>query len=222
MKGCNPRFCGLPFRWLPSARLVVCLLLMAIEVRAADAERLLPVCSACHSGNGIPPGAEIPIIAGQPFTVIEDALMLFAAGQRPCTVMCGVASALSVHEMEALAEYFEQQPFVPADQEYDPTWASVGAQVHRIRGCDTCHSQGGRDGQGMAPILAGQRTPYLRDALNQIQAGKRRGPKVMNQAVQALSNNEIEALLHFYARDQEKRDCDSQRTGSEKSCVRDG
>lgn len=215
MRICKLRFCVRALCWLLSA-LVALFPLMVIEVWAADAESLLPVCSACHGGNGIPPGAEIPIIAGQPFTMIEDALMLFADGQRPCTVMCGVASALSPREKEALAEYFEQQPFVPADQEYDPALASMGEQVHTAQGCETCHSRGGRDGHGIAPILAGQHTPYLRDALLQIQAGKRRGPKVMNQAVQALSNGEIEALLNFYARNQEKPDCHQQGTASEK------
>lgn len=221
MQTCKLRFCLRPFRGLLSA-LVVPFLLVVIEAWAADAETLLPLCAACHGGNGIPPGAEIPIIAGQPFTVIEDALMLFADGKRPCTVMCGVASALSPHEMEALAEYLEQQPFVPADQTYDPALASKGEQVHTARGCETCHSRGGRDGQGMAPVLAGQHTPYLRDALRQIQAGRRRGPKVMNQAVQSLSNDEIEALLNFYARDQEKPCGHQQRTVPEKPCPRNG
>lgn len=160
----------------------------------------MQTCSACHNGNGTTLSSDIPIIAGQPFSVIEDALILFAGGQRPCTAMCAIAAALSPLEQEALANYLEQQTFIPAAQEFEPALAALGAELHLTNGCETCHSQGGRNGNGMAPILAGQWTPYLRNALDQIKAGKRRGPKVMNQAVQSLSNDESEALLNFYAR----------------------
>lgn len=169
--------------------------------QAAEVKTLMRTCSACHGGNGTTPSSDIPIIAGQPFSVIEDALILFAGGQRPCTAMCAIAAALSPLEKETLANYLEQQNFTPAAQEFQPSLAALGAKLHLNNGCETCHSQGGRNGNGMAPILAGQRTPYLRNALHQIKAGKRSGPKVMNHAVQSLSNDETEALLNFYARD---------------------
>lgn len=173
---------------------------LVTEVWGAAVNELMQTCSACHSENGIPLSRNIPIIAGQPFSVIADALLLFADGERPCTAMCAIAAALSPLEQEALANYLEQQAFTPAAQEFEPALAALGAELHMGNSCETCHSQGGRNGNGMAPILAGQRTPYLRDALDQIKAGKRSGPKVMNQAVRSLSNDEIEALLNFYAR----------------------
>lgn len=159
----------------------------------------MQTCSACHSGNESTVSRDIPIIAGQSFTVIEDALILFAQGGRPCTTMCAIAAPLSPPEKEALANYLEQQTFIPADQGADPVLAALGAELHRDKGCETCHSDGGRNGHGMAPILAGQRTPYLRNALNQVRTSNRSGPKVMNQAIRPLSNDEIEALLNFYA-----------------------
>lgn len=168
---------------------------------AAEVETLVRTCSACHGGNGTAHSSDIPVIAGQPFSVIEDALILFAGGQRPCTVMCAIAAALAPLEKEALANYLEQQNFSPAAQVFEPSLAALGAELHLNNGCETCHSQGGRNGNGMAPILAGQRTPYLRNALQQIKDGKRSGPKVMNQAIRSLSDDEIEALVHYYARD---------------------
>ena len=189
-----------PHCWLFSA-LAVAPFLLVTPAGAADVDALMQVCSACHGVSGNPLSSDIPIITGQPFTVIEDSLILFANGERPCTTMCAIAATLSPHEKEALANDLEQQTFTPAAQEFEPSLAALGAKLHLNNGCETCHSQGGRNGNGMAPILAGQRTPYLRDALDQIKAGKRSGPKVMNQAVRSLSNDEIEALLNFYARD---------------------
>jgi len=166
---------------------------------AVDVDVLMQTCSACHGGNETTLGPEIPIIAGLSFTVIEDALILFSQGGRPCTSMCAIAASLGPTEKEALANYLEQQTFIPADQDADPVLTALGAELHRDKGCETCHSDGGRNGNGMAPILAGQRTAYLRNALNQVRAASRSGPKVMNQAIRTLDNNEIEALLNYYA-----------------------
>jgi sulfide dehydrogenase cytochrome subunit len=114
--------------------------------------------------------------------------------------MCSLAASLSPAEKVALANHFEQQQFRPTSQTYNSSLADSGALLHHDRGCETCHSQGGRDGLGMAPILNGQRTPYLRNAFQQLRSGKRRGPKVMNQALAILTDDEIEALLNYYAR----------------------
>ncbi|HMB60803.1 MAG TPA: c-type cytochrome [Xanthomonadales bacterium] len=175
------------------------LCLVSAEGRSANAEALLQTCKACHNSTGPPLGPEIPIIAGQPFTTIEDALILFSRDERPCTVMCDLAKTLSDDEKEVLGNALEQQAFLPADQPFDAARAAIGAELHQRKGCETCHSEGGRNGHGVAPILAGQRTPYLRTALDQIRNGQRKGPKVMNDAIATLDDEEIEALLNFYA-----------------------
>jgi cytochrome c553 len=51
----------------------------------------------------------------------------------------------------------------------------------------------------MAAILAGQWTPYLEIAFLQIRSGQRMGPKVMNNAIQQFSNDDVQALLNYYA-----------------------
>jgi len=175
---------------------------------------------ACHAPGGVGQASEgVPLIAGQPFTTVEDALMLFSAGNRPCTVMCAIAAGMNPGEMEALAEKLEQLPYVPADQEFDPDLASHGGKLHLNSGCDACHSRGGQNGQGMAPVLAGQRTSYLRQALLQVRAGLRKGPRVMNQAVRKLDDDEIEALLHFYAGNRAKPACGARRTDTAGPCA---
>jgi len=178
-------------------------ILLSSGVSAGEPDSLSQTCSACHGNTAVTQAGTVPIISGQPFTVIQDALILFADDKRPCTVMCTISAALGSSQMEALANYFELQAFVPADQESDPVLASLGAELHVNHGCETCHSQGGRNGHGMAPILAGQWTPYLREALLQIQTGRRSGPAVMNAVIRSWGRDEIEALLNFYARKQD-------------------
>jgi len=173
--------------------------LWTTEADAAQVGELLPTCQACHGENEASVNSDVPIIAGQPFTVISDALMLFANGGRPCTSMCAVAATLSPDERAALAAYMERQVFVPARQEFDAGLARRGAALHRNCGCEGCHSQGGENGQGMAPVLSGQKTAYLRNALAQIRSGTRSGPQVMNRSIRALRDQDIEALLNFYA-----------------------
>jgi len=201
-------------RLLASALLSASCLWQVVELRASAENSLITACTACHSPHGDPVSKDIPIIAGQPFTVIEDALILFAAGKRPCTVMCAIAAGLSSEEIQALAGYLEQQAYISAFQGFDPGLAALGGDLHVNSGCENCHSRGGRDGQGMAPVLAGQRTPYLRKALLQIRAGMRKGPKVMNQAISGLDDNDIEALLNFYAGNRSGLAHREQRTGA--------
>ena len=48
-------------------------------------------------------------------------------------------------------------------------------------------------------MLAGQWTPYLKRQLEHFKIGRRTIPRKMKNAVDKLSEDEIEALLHFYA-----------------------
>ena len=157
--------------------------------------------------------ASVPTIAGQAFTLMEDNLLAYRANDRPCTAespgdkeplvttspMCAIASTLDDEAIAALAEYYEQQEFKPASQAFDESLVSRGEQLHYQAKCEQCHSGGGRISNGMAAILAGQWTPYLEIAFHQIRSGRRMGPKVMNAAITLLSDDDIQALLNYYA-----------------------
>ena len=108
-------------------------------------------------------------------------------------------AALDDDAIAALAEYYEQQEFEPASQGFDESLVSRGEQLHHQANCEQCHSGGGRISNGMAAILAGQWTPYLETAFQQIRSGRRMGPKVMNGAITLLSDDDIQALLNYYA-----------------------
>ncbi len=178
---------------------------------------LTPVCSGCHGLDGISTNSTVPTIAGQAYTLIEDNLLAFRDDEGACSetellqgeaaalvlAMCAFVATLENPDIEALAEFYELQTFVPVRQPFDPSRAAEGARIHRQDNCEVCHSNGGRKSNGMAAILAGQWTPYLERSLLRIRAGERMGPNVMNEAIRQLTDDDIEALLSFYASGQD-------------------
>ena len=205
----------------PGAWFRVCLIGLSCYFPAAaissDIGALTPVCSGCHGPDGISLNSTVPTIGGQAYTLIEDNLLALRDNEGACvetellqgeaaallSAMCAFAATLENQDIAALAEYYELQAFVPARQSFDPALAAEGARIHRQANCELCHSNGGRDSNGMAAILAGQWTRYLERSLRRIRAGERMGPKVMNQAIRKLTDGDIEALLSYYASQQD-------------------
>ena len=199
------------------ACLVSLSLLFPATVIASDVGTLTPVCGACHGLDGISLNSTVPTIAGQAYTLIEDNLLAFRDNERACSetellrdeaatlvsAMCVFVATLENQDIAALAEFYELQAFIPARQSFDPALATDGARIHRQANCELCHSNGGRESNGMAAILAGQWTPYLKRSLLRIRTGERMGPKVMNEAIRELTDGDIEALLSYYASQQD-------------------
>jgi len=187
----------------------------------AEANSITPdvaqqVCSSCHGAGGISLNPLVPTLAGQPYTLIEDNLLAFRAGHRSCApqradgspsaalaqTMCAQVRDLRDEQIAGLAAYYSGLSFEPSMQDFDPALTARGAEVHRSGGCERCHAEGGTETLGMAPVLAGQWTPYLRRALNAVRVGTRHGPKMMNEPLRQLDDAAVEALLNFYASQQ--------------------
>jgi sulfide dehydrogenase cytochrome subunit len=195
-------------------------MVVPMDVLAAAAQEpkiAAEVCGSCHGAGGVSPNPIVPTLAGQPYTFIEDNLLAFRAGKRSCAqepaddspnatlanTMCGFVRGLQDREIADIASWYEGLAFVAAEQPFDPALASRGALLHQQGGCDRCHADGGRETMGIAPVLAGQWTPFLRRALQELRAGRRPGPKEMNGPIRGLDDGEIEALLSYYARPQD-------------------
>lgn len=197
--------------------MVLAALLCSLSTVAQGDRIAVEVCTACHGEGGVSMNPLVPSLAGQPYTLIEDNLLAFRAGKRSCSpqrsddspaaalaqAMCGVVANLEDREIASLAEYFSRLQFSAVEQPFDPQMAARGSNLHQQLGCDRCHANGGRETLGMAPVLAGQWTPFLRRALRAVHDGRRKGPKVMNAPIRALDEQDIEALVNFYASRQE-------------------
>lgn len=189
----------------------VSLVVTGSVVAQESAPEVTAVCALCHGESAPSQHADVPTLHGLPEIVIENALYDFRGGTRPCrkpacgetgkcpdTTMCVFAEPMKHEDMEVLAQWYAAQPFVPADQPYDPARAARGEALHMER-CEICHTQGGTDPVDEASILRGQHMDYLRQALEDYRASRRTAVAAMDRKVQELTEDEIETLVHYYA-----------------------
>lgn len=178
----------------------IAVLVLAASHASADISGMLKMCAGCHGEDGRGVDSDTPIIAGIPAIVQEDALFAYQDGARNCgtkPMMCKSASRLTEEQIVDLAAHFSAMPYVPAGEEFDAALAQTGETLHQ-ENCAICH--GADDpGDAEASILHGQRTAYLRHALQEYAAGAREQLPVMQKKISALSSDDIEALLNYYA-----------------------
>lgn len=189
--------------------------LFASVSMAGDLESVVENCNGCHGDDGVSQWTDVPTIAGVPEFVHADALYIFRDEARPCTeskyrqgdtsraatTMCAVAADLSDDMIDKIAAHYAGLPFVPAKQDFDADLAAAGKAVHEAE-CDRCHSEGGSNPEDEAGILAGQQMGYLTDTFAEYRAGEREQPKKMEEKLSALSDDDIKALVHYYASQQ--------------------
>ena len=182
---------------------------------AQDVAAMAESCDGCHGDGGVSQWGDMPTIAGIDAFTHSEALFVYRDGDRPCaeseyrtgdtsrapTTMCAIAADMSDEDIEAISEYYAGKPFVPAKQEFDAALAAKGAELHQAE-CDRCHSDGGSNVDDEASILAGQWMPYLRQAFADYASGERPQDKKMQEKMDPLSADDVEALLHYYASQQ--------------------
>lgn len=182
---------------------------------ASDLDAIIEGCNGCHGDNGVSQWSDVPTIAGIDAFGTADALFMFRDEERPCseseyrqgdtsraaTTMCAVSADLSDDDIEALGDAYAELDFVPAVQDFDAALAEAGAAIHEQQ-CDKCHSDGGSNVEDEASILAGQWMAYLENSFADYLSGDRDQDKKMKEKLAALSADDINALLHFYASQQ--------------------
>lgn len=182
---------------------------------AADVGDLTPGCDSCHGPQGISSHSDMPTIGGQSEKYISESLEAFQTWSRPCvkstyrhgdtsrpkTDMCKITAGLSDEDIKALGVHYANLPFSPAKQEFDASVVDAGAALHE-QYCEKCHEQGGTIAS-RGPRLAGQWMPYLKSALKFVPTGEHMVPPLMERELGKFSPEEIDALLNFYASQQD-------------------
>jgi len=170
----------------------------------ASAQDMLKMCTSCHGEDGRGISSDIPVIAGVPAAVQEDAIFAYADGGRNCVsspMMCKIASRLTEDQIIELAAHFAGLPYKSACEEFDAALAEAGQKIHGSK-CAMCHGANNpseaSDSMG-ASVLHGQHKDYLRYALQQYVAGERSQLPAMEKGIAALSADDIEALVNYYA-----------------------
>jgi len=181
----------------------------------SDLDTVVDNCDGCHGDGGVSLWNDVPTIAGIDAFVHSEALYIYKDEARPCadsayrqgdtsrapTTMCAVAADLDDNQVEAVAEYYSELPFGPAEQDFDATLAAAGRATHE-RDCAVCHTDGGSNPEDESSILAGQWMGYLESSIADYRAGEREQPGRMQDKLDALSEQDVKALLHFYASQQ--------------------
>jgi len=177
----------------------------------ADIESIVKSCDSCHGADSLKSGSEVPAIAGLSDYYQADQLYFYRDKERPCkdaktssgvvTNMCNVTADLSDDQIDALGAHYAALPFVAAKQEFDAALAAAGQKIHE-RDCEICHTEGGSNIEDDASLLAGQWMGYLKVTFAEYRAGEREQPEKMQTKIDALSDDDIKALMHYYASQQ--------------------
>ena len=200
---------------LSIALLSIVLLGVAGIAAATDPGSVAESCDGCHGDNGVSRWSDVPTIAGIDAFVHSEALFVYRDNARPCaesefrqgdsnraaTNMCDIAAEMSDEEIEDIAAHYAALPFVAAAQDFDASLAETGQLIHN-RECNRCHSDGGSNPEDEAGILAGQWMDYLKTTFAEYESGEREQPKKMKENMDKLKQNDVEALLHYYASQQ--------------------
>ena len=166
-----------------------------------DAAQHIPVCTGCHGADGATsPMPDTPIIAGIDAFVQEEALFAYRDGERECWppgMMCQISASLSDDDIVELAAHYSEIPYKPAEEDFDAALAAAGEKIYN-KDCAICH---GTDGPGdpESSIVHGQKVAYLRAVMLQYAAGERAQPPAMQEKVSALTPEQTEAVLNYFA-----------------------
>jgi len=185
--------------------------LAACPASAADVSALMEKCNGCHGDDGVSQWSDVPTIAGLAEFVHVDALYIYQDEARPCaeseyrqgdtsraaTTMCAVAAELSEDDIDALAAAYAELPYVKATQDFDAALAATGEGLHKQH-CDKCHSDAGTNPEDEAGMLGGQQMGYLKTSFAEYAAGTREQPGKMQEKMDALSEDDVKALVHYY------------------------
>lgn len=191
------------------------ILLLSCFVQASAIDKTITMCNDCHGKLGVSSDSDIPTIAGYSDVTISDMLAAYIDDTRNArsskfrhgdtsraeTDMKTIAKKLSEEDIEQIANYYSTKKFVPSKQDFNAQLAEKGAKSHEKR-CVKCHEEGGSSADDDTGILAGQWMEYLKLSFKDYRSGDRQTEDEMQKKINALSDEQVEELIHFYASQQ--------------------
>ena len=157
-------------------------------------------CGACHGTYGASAGLATPNIAGLPKTLMVDSMQEFKRGLRPSSIMGRIAKAYSDEDFAAMGEFFAGQKRHATQQKLDPERVAKGAQLFPLScGGSACHVIVGRSTEDDPPAVASQWLGFLQIQMDLYVKGIRKMPMRMGESINALSPQDRESLLQYFA-----------------------
>jgi len=167
-------------------------------------------CLSCHGDQGQGnASAGYPYLAGQPADYLVKQLQDFASTRGKNIIMQPFASALSIDEIRAVADFYAKLPLpkTASSKNNKPSLAkgerlaTQGKWSAGVPACFQCH---GDQGQGIPPnfpAISGQHESYLKAQLESWHKGERSNDPVglMQAVVDKLDGEEITAVSRYLA-----------------------
>ncbi len=169
---------------------------------AANTDRgamLANTCLGCHGIDGYRnayPSYRVPKLGGQHEQYIVVALKGYKNKTRSHPTMLAQAGSMSDDDIKSVAAYFAGQGDLQEGSAKSGSAISRGEKKAAV--CTACHGAAGVSMMPNWPILAGQHTDYLIQAMSQYQNGDRSDPVMAGQAA-ALSEQDIKDLAAYFA-----------------------
>jgi sulfide dehydrogenase cytochrome subunit len=172
----------------------------------ASARMLSETCAGCHGTDGASAGPAIPTIGGMNGEYFVELMKGYKNDEVYGTIMNRIAKGYSDEEIALMGTFFAGQNFVAAKQKFDDGMVKDGLKFHD-KYCEKCHSEGGKTLEDEEYyILAGQWTPYLRNAMGDFMDGRREMPRKMKKKLEKMLEKEgdegLNALFAYYASQQ--------------------
>jgi cytochrome c553 len=160
----------------------------------ADVQALVQACAACHGESGVPADPKTtPTIWGQQPSYLYKQLHDYKSGDRKSSVMGPVVADISLADLRQIANFFAAKTW-PAAQ----ASGAGAAPPNGIAQCQPCH-QPNFAGGPPAPRLAGLSHEYLAAAMKSFADGTRANNGDMPKFMEALSENERDAMARYLA-----------------------
>jgi len=167
----------------------------AFDTAYKQGAKVAAFCENCHGPSGHSVKPEVPNLAGQNTIYVLNQLNKFHDGKRGgAFFMEGLVKAMSKDELFAVSVYYTtQQPKItPAA---DAALAAKGQTIYAMN-CKFCHGESGHGNEVIARI-AGQQALYMTNTIRRYRENKLRSDARMYTATQALSENDIKALVAY-------------------------
>ena len=163
-------------------------------VEAGEEPAALATCVACHSKNGVGIDPSYANLGGQNEAYLALQLKAFRSGDRSNPIMNPIAAQLSDQDINALAQWFSEQPLVTAANG-NPDLVEEGR--NRAGYCHACHGMQGHPVAVSGQLLRGRVLPISRISLA-FKQGTRYHPLMVNvvKDLEADAMAALASMLH--------------------------
>jgi cytochrome c553 len=193
-----------------SRRSIAALLSLATLALIAPACAASPVenCIDCHGTDGVAAEDDTPHLNGQPEHLLIEMMNAFREGRRPPKVL--IHREIRAPKVEPIAAHYAKQKAQRPKQAVRPELVTRGEALH-WRHCADCHMDNGRDSDKEAPLTAGQNLDYLINQTRAFKSGARALPAMTDRIFRDLNEDDLVAIAHFYAAQDQQAPKDGRR-----------